>query len=475
MASRLTDRRWQWARHIDYVNERVTAGIIRGNARIIICEPPGHGKSEYMSHWTPAWFLEHWPWKKVMLGSYGQSLASGFGRLVRDTIQEHERRLRVRVRADSTAADEWLTTAGGGMMSRGTDGVFTGKRGHLLLIDDPVKNAEEAFSDAYQMKVWRWWDATAATRLEPGASVIITHTRWTPGDLIGRLLEQQKEQANRPDRIPWEVINLPAMAEEDDALDRRVGEALWPQRWPIDELRRIRAERGSWVWAALYQQRPAPIEGGLFKREWFKITDRLPTGLTKVVRHWDLAASEAAAGSDPDYTVGVKMGRSGDGPIFVLDAVRGRWSADAVERIVAQTAAVDGIAVAQRMEQEPAAAGKSLISYYARKILAAFDFRGVIPSGDKVVRATPFAAACERGDVVLVNGPWVADFIEAHCNFPNAAHDDFVDAASGGFQYLAADQRDWTAADWGEVMQPQLAKKPTPMDKIREMLKAGQK
>jgi predicted phage terminase large subunit-like protein len=448
MASRLTERTWKWPRHIAYVNERVTAGIIRGGARIIICEPPGHGKSEYISHWTPTWFLDWWPWKRVLLGSYGADLARGFGRSVRDTIEEFAGNLRVRIRSDSKAVDEWMTTAGGGMISRGHNGSFTGKRGHLFLIDDPIKSDKEAFSQTFRDNIWRWWDSTAATRLEPDASVIITHTRWHQDDLIGRLLKDAalgKEQ--------WEVINLPAKAEQNDPLGRKPGETLWPERWPKRLIDAIENNRSPWVWSALFQQRPVAIEGGLFKRQWFKPVSRhlVPIRFTKTVRYWDLAATEKLLGSDPDWTVGLKAGITDHNDVYILDVIRERSGPDDIEKLVEQTARLDGRNVAIRMEQEPGASGKSLISTYARKILNAFDFRGKLASGDKVTRAMPAAACAQRGQVFMVEAGWNADFIEELAAFDKGPHDDQVDGLSGAYEYLTGGAREWTGDDWKKV------------------------
>jgi predicted phage terminase large subunit-like protein len=296
--------------------------------------------------------------------------------------------------------------------------------------------------------------------------VVGSATRWHEKDLHGHLISEMKVGGET-----WDVVNLPAISEENDQMGRLPGQPLWRERYPLKALLKIKRAVGQYVWSSQFQQRPAPREGGIFKREWFsKITDRAPAELDKIVRHWDLAATEETAGDDPDFTCGLKAGTTADGRIFILDMVRGRWSPDSVEKIIQQTARIDGLRTAVRMEQEPAASGKSLISYYARKILAAFDFRGAIPSGDKVVRATPAAAACERGDVWLVNGPWIADFIESLTTFPKAAHDDPVDAFSGAYQHLFADQRDWDASDWQSVMQPTAQRRSGPKtiaDKLR--------
>lgn len=196
----------------------------------------------------------------------------------------------------------------------------------------------------------------------------------------------------------------------------------------LDPVTRARLLEGDWA------IRP---EGNLFKREWFTNPVEKAPPLTKQCRAWDLAATAPEPGKDPDYTVGVKMGMAEDKTIYITSVIRFRATANEVQKVIKQTAAMDGRDVSIRMEQEPGASGKSLIDHYSREVLLGYDFRGVSSTGDKVTRANPLSAACERRGVKLVLADWNAEFIDELTAFNDVAHDDQVDAASGAFAAIA--------------------------------------
>lgn len=400
--------------------------------RLMICLPPRHGKSETCSHWGPTWALTQRPETRIILCSYGADYAATWGRKVRDSILEaHGLGLVAHtVAADLSRASEFeMAGHGGGMVTAGVGGPITGRGADLLLIDDPVKSAEEAASPTYRERSWEWYNATAMTRLEPGGSVVLIQTRWHHDDLAGRILAEGAEG--------WHVVNLPALAEEaGDVLGRQPGEALWPARYPAEVLRGIEKARGSYWWSALYQQRPTPREGGFFKQHWFTIIDAAPAEVGQRVRCWDKAATEGGG----DWTVGVLMSRTAEGLFIVEDVRRVQESSGAVKTLILQTAALDGQAVQIVMEQEPGSSGKDVIADY-RRALAGYTFKGVPATGDKALRADPFASQAEGGNVRLVRGPWNGAFIDELCAFDKGEHDDQVDAASGAFVQLASTSR----------------------------------
>lgn len=400
-----------------------------GATGLIVEMPPRHGKSELCSHYFPVWFLDLWPNKRVMFASYEADFAASWGRKVRNTIQEHQDKLRVRLADDSTKAARWDTTQGGGMVTAGVGGPITGRGADLLIIDDPVKNAEEANSPTYRQKVWEWWTSTARTRLEPGGVVVLVMTRWHVDDLAGRIIQNMEAEGEK-----WKVIRFPAIAEEEDELGRKPGEALWPERYDEQALDRIRRSVGSYVWSALYQQDPKNREGGMFRREWFKIVDDYPADCRKV-RYWDLAATKPKQSSDPDYTAGALVGEK-NGIYYIIDIRRARETPANVERLIRLTAELDGPTVDIYMEQEPGSSGVSTIDHYAREVLKGFAFRGHRVTGPKELRANPLSAAAEAGNVMLVRGPWIQDFLDEAEAFPHGAHDDQVDAVSGAFEML---------------------------------------
>lgn len=260
-----SEGRWKPFDHLLKVDQylmKVAAGDIN---RLIIEIPVRHGKSELVSHYFPAWWLGQKPRDQVMLCSYNDNFARGWGRKARDTLSEVGPRVfGVAVAEQPAAADYWFVSQYGGVMAAaGVGGAITGKGADLLLIDDPVKNAEEANSEVYRDKVWDWWSSTAKTRLQPGGKVILVMARWHEDDLSGRI------QASQGSMEPWTVLRLPALAEADDPMGRAEGDALCPEMWPKNVLEGVRAEN-PYVFAALYQQSPAPAEGLIFKREDFR-------------------------------------------------------------------------------------------------------------------------------------------------------------------------------------------------------------
>ena len=317
---------------------------------------------------------------------------------------------------------------------------------NCLIIDDPVKNRQEADSPVYREMVWDEWQNTLLTRLHPGGAVIIIMTRWHPDDLAGRLLRDEGRVENGGS---WHVIDLPAIAEEEerdkvgnwvippDLLRRQPGEPLWPDHgfdveWAVEKKKAV----GSYTWASLYQQRPRPRdEVKMFHRHWFEIVDDWPRD-AKVVRYWDLAATEKKKGKDPDHTSGVFVAEK-LGIYYIVDVRRTQASPLNVEQLIKQTAVVDGYNVPIWMEQEPGSSGVNTIDHYRRDVLKGFTFYGERATGNKVLRAMPLSAAAEAGNVKLVRGEWNKDFLDEVDDFPNGGHDDQVDSASGGFTKVA--------------------------------------
>lgn len=414
------DWSWNWL-HLQYMRwhtRRVTDGKIN---RLMFFLPPRHGKSEMTTVRYAAWRLERDPSQRIIIGAYNQTLANKFSRKVRKIATMRG----VPIDPKRTASEEWETLEGGGLRAAGVGAGITGMGGNLIIIDDPVKNREEANSLTYRDKVWSWYTDDLYTRLEPGGQIVLIMTRWHEDDLAGRILSSE-------DASNWHVVILPARAEKDDPLGREVGEALCPERYNEADLDAIQTAIGSRAFAALYQQRPVEQEGGMFKRSYFGFVDS-PPELHAAVRYWDLAATAG----DGDYTAGVKIGRGADGNYYVLDLKHGQWSTNERDNVIEQAAHEDGAAVTQWLEEEPGSSGKDRSAYLVRR-LAGFTVRSQRVTGDKATRAEPFAAQCEAGNVYLVRGAWNSRMIDELCMFPNGAHDDIVDAASGAFGQVTA-------------------------------------
>jgi predicted phage terminase large subunit-like protein len=324
--------------------------------------------------------------------------------------------------------DDWETTAGGGVRAVGVGAGVTGYGADLILIDDPIRSREDAESDLFRERLIEWFHDDLWTRQEPGAAIIQIATRWHEADLAGHLLAEMAAGGER-----WEYLNLPALAEENDPLGREPGDALCPERYPVEELEAARCVLGSYSFAALYQGRPSPREGGFFKRAWFEIVNAGPV-VAERVRYWDKAATDGAG----DYTAGVLMAKTADGVFFVEDVVKGQWSPGQREAVILQTAERDRTVrgrVRIYVEQEPGSGGKESALASVRS-LAGFDIHAETVTGSKEVRAEPFAAQAEAGNVKLVAGPWTGPFLAELVSFPTGAHDDQIDAASGAFNKL---------------------------------------
>lgn len=242
--------KWLPFRAQRFAGNLIARQLARGRARLMICWPPRHGKSELFAQWTPAWFVDNLPTKRVILTSYDARLSRMWGRRVRNILARSSA-TRTALDVDSKRADQWNTPQGGGMLTAGVEGGVTGYGGDLILIDDPFKNWSEATNPLIQQKVYEFYRYTLYDRLEPNGSICITMQRWDEGDLIGRLLQEESDE--------WTVIVLPALAEEDDILGRAPGEALCPERYSREQLLKIRAGlHNASAWNAKYQQRPDP-------------------------------------------------------------------------------------------------------------------------------------------------------------------------------------------------------------------------
>lgn len=426
--------------HIDLLNQRIRQLALgelahAGYRGMIFTVPPRHGKSFEVSQYTPAWFLGNFPDRNVALASYEADFAATWGQRSREVLERQGHLFGVEVDPSSRAASHWRVRQArfrgrpkyGSMVTTGIGGPLTGRGVDLLIVDDPVKNHKEAHSKAKRKAVWDWWTSTAATRLEPGAFILIIMTRWHEDDLAGRLLSEMKAGTG------WRFlhVNLAAQALAGDPLGREVGEALWAERYPNKELDAIRTALGSYVWNSLYQGKPTSREGGMFDTDWLPVVQNRPAAIRRAVRYWDLAATEDSG----DYTAGLRIELLDNGLYCISDVRRGQLSPGNVEELVQRTAEKDGPGVPIWFEQERGAAGKSLIDGYKRR-LRGYKVRGQQETGIKEVRAQPLSAKAEAGGVVLLAGDWNDDFIEEAVVFPHGGNDDQVDAASGGFAKL---------------------------------------
>lgn len=411
---------------------------------------PRHGKTEIISRRLPAWFLGQNPDKSVISASYAADLASRINRDVQRIMDDPfykeifpkvsipSKNVRSEAKQGYLRNNEIFEIINhkGSYRSAGVGGGITGMGADLLLIDDPVKNYQDAMSKTKREHVWEWYTSTALTRLEKNGKVIIIMTRWHQEDLAGKAIENAEKN-----NIPYKVISFEAILENPNSSPyeiRQPGEALWPEKYSLKKLKEIKRTIGEHQFSALYQQRPTPKGGGMFLVNEFKIVDNLPHGLVKTIRAWDKAGSQDSGA----YTAGVKIGLMKDNSYIILDVVRGQWSSFKREEKIKQTAQLDGPKTKIIIEQEPGSGGKESAESTIKN-LAGFIVRADKVTGSKETRAEPYATQVEAGNVYVLNKPWTKDFIDEHETFPSGKYKDQVDAAASAFSHLAIGKLDY--------------------------------
>lgn len=413
--------------HTDELARMLTGAIVDAengkDTRIVVEMPPGEGKSSICSVAAPLFALSRNPGWEIALVSAEASLANKWSRDCQHAVKEQQIP-GVRLSPTTTAVTEWETTKSGSFLARGVGGAITGRRIKMLVIDDPVKGLADAHSKIQREALWDRWQSVLKTRMRPGSVVVLVQTRWHEDDLAGRLLKTGD----------WIEVRLPAIAEGDDILGRQTGEPLLSPM--IDEtsesalLRwaQIRTEVGSYVWDALYQQRPAPPGGATFKTDWWQHLP-IPAVFDQMVTSWDLTFGSETG----DYVVGQVWGRYG-ADCWLLDQVRGRWPF--TEQLRQIEALANRWPDVQAHLIEKAANGAAAIETLNRTL------PGVIPiptnRGSKEIRAQAVAPMVEAGNVHLPQkASWLDDFHSELAGFPNSSpHDDIVDALTQALDWL---------------------------------------
>lgn len=396
--------------------------------RVIIMTPPRHGKSELVSVRFPAWYLGRHPDRRIIGTSYSAHLATRFSGQARNQLDDPRWPFPgIELTGDTRSKSSWdIAGHTGGYVAAGVGGPITGSGAHLAIIDDPIKNAEEADSATYRQKVWDWYQTTLYTRLEDRGAIVLVLTRWHMDDLAGRLLAAQDAGGDR-----WHVVKLPAIAEEHDQMGRAEGEALWPEKYGVAELERIKRAVGSRTWAALYQQRPAPAEGGILKRHWWRFYEQAPDYADEVIQSWDLAFKDTKSSA---YVVGQVWARNG-ADFYLIDQVRDKLSFTETVRAIETLSAKWPMAAAKLVEDK--ANGPAVLDSLSARVPGLIPIQ---PHGSKEARAHAVSPFIEAGNVWLPtpqNAPWVSDFVEECAAFPAGTYADQVDAMTQALDRLA--------------------------------------
>jgi predicted phage terminase large subunit-like protein len=460
--TRAIDPTYKHTPALEVIDQHLVALADRKIERLMVSMPPQEGKSEKCSRRFVEWMLSQDPDLRVAIVSYTDEMARRWGDVIKQDAltyngEDDTPDLGIELRNDSRAAGRWqIKGHQGGVYCVGTGGSLTGKPVDLMVIDDPIKDLEQAQSSVYRERFRNFWQGVCVPRLGPGSRVVLIQTRWHEDDAAGWLLKQDIERAKEGEPTEWTVVSIPAVAEgpkgsipgvdlsPGDPLGRTVGEPMVSARDTLHGRRdfaKIKRAVGNYVFAALYQQRPAPAKGGVFDRdkitEWHWNPDdvdgvksiqvkgqRTPLNVCWTFMTMDLAASTKTSA---DYTVIGVWALDLAGNLILLDGFRDRvapakhW--EAVKELRSRWGA-DTIYVESRMF------GTTMVYEAGRDGIPLIELEA---DADKLTRALPASARTDRGELVFPDAkvyPWVTDWLDEMTNFPNAVHDDVVDVVA---------------------------------------------
>jgi len=386
--------------------------------RLMVLMPPGSAKSTYASMLFPPWFLGQHPDNTILATSHTYELAEHWGRRARNLVESHGNAIGVSVDPATRSAGLWLTQQGGQFFAAGVGGAIAGWRADLFICDDPVRSREDAESKTTQERNWNWYKFDAIPRLKPKARRLLIQTRWSEGDLAGRILDDEGDQ--------WHVIDLKMEAEDGDPLGRELGERLWPD-W-FTERQVEEAKRDPRVWASLYQQRPAPETGDFFRRSWLHAVPRRQVPPLSELRVYG-ASDYATSSGGGDYTVHVVVGIDPDDRPWLLDVWRERVSTDVwIDSWCRLVKHYSPLSWAEERGQILSGVGP-YIERRARELLAFTDRQQFTSRFDKAIRAQSW-----RGYIATMglwfpeDAGWREVLEHELLTFPAGRNDDIVDA-----------------------------------------------
>lgn len=412
------------------------------NSRTAVTFPFQHGKSLLGSIYFPAWVILNWPETRIGLASYEEGFAANFGGKVRDVVKKYGPRIGVRVRDDTSAKGEWVIDEhGGGMVCKGRGGAFLGRPVDLLILDDLIKNAEEAQSPTILEGIWDWYCTVAYSRLGPRAPIIGIGTRWGPKDLFGRWADEAKVGGDK-----FTTVKFTAIAKEGDILGRQPGEALWPERVPLARLQKVAKIRPRWF-KACWQGEPQEDEGLHFQpKGWPKYTDVGDAWRVKLGAQWNnyrkvdstilVAVDWAQAGKKKsDKTAIVVAAIVQDGRVLILDVfnqnLRYEENAPALEKLCTEYKTYAGEPLMQIVSSDDDMLSEAMVVECRRYRNIPEIKRLGIRSKAKIVRAQAGIIRSQNGLFLLPDPPmpWLEEMSDQLAGFTGeeGAEDDIAD------------------------------------------------
>jgi predicted phage terminase large subunit-like protein len=416
----------EWCEHCGYhpaAHHRLLIAELEKVARgetpnLAIFMPPGSAKSKYASVLFPPWLLANVDWN-ILAASHTMELARRWGRQVRNLVVEHSSELRIGLADDSHAAERWALSTGVEYSAAGVGMGIAGFRAKLGIIDDPVRSRQDADSELIRNRIWDWYLNDFRTRLVPGSAKILIQTRWHEDDLAGRALQHED----------WKVISLPALAEENDLLGRKLGEPLWSDDdyGYGQQLRDLQSSTPPRTWSALYQQRPAPEEGEFFKVDWLRSYETVPERSTLTIYG---ASDYAVTDNGGDYTCHVIVGIDPDNRMYLLDLWRGQKQGDVwIDALCDLVKQWKPLEWAEETGQIKAALGPFLDRRMRERKAYVARSQFTTSKGNKVVRAQSIRGRMALdGLYVPSRAKWYEAFRSEMLTFPSGKHDDQVDA-----------------------------------------------
>lgn len=416
--------------HIKLITDKIDRAIklreemLKGNEPVrnqylMISIPPRHGKSMTVTETLPSYFMGKFPGSKVIMTAYSITLADDFARANAKKVEDYKV---FGNKVESNNQDRMVLDNKSTCVKAGIMGGITGKGAHLLIIDDPIKTQEEASSETTRSKIWKEWESSLSTRLEEAAIVILIMTRWHEDDLAGRLLNPEYGEP-----LPWDVVNIPLEAEENDILGRSIGEPLW-DRYGLDFIK----ERKQYVrtFNALYQGRPSAEEGNIIKRHWWRYYDRTQE-FVSTIPTLVLSVDATFKDSSKADKVSIQVWGKKNANFYLVDRFNARMdfttTIQAIRNMLSKYPRISAKYV------EDKANGSAIINVLNKQIGG---FIGVNPLGGKESRAYSVTPYIEAGNVHIPREPFSEEFVEECSNFPNEKNDDDVDAMTQALSKL---------------------------------------